>query len=109
MAAALSLENSMERNCQWGCLVRCVLRLAAVYLLAASPLVAQTPTTFRYFYDDLGQLNKVLDSSGNTIEYIYDAVGNILQVNRNTVSPSALAILGFTPSQGASFNVVTIQ
>ncbi len=33
--------------------------------------------------------------------YNYDAVGNLLPITRSTTSPSALAILSFTPAQGS--------
>lgn len=36
---------------------------------------AQSPTTFQYFYDDLNQLSKVVDSTGVVVEYVYDSVG----------------------------------
>src|SRR5205809_885182 len=89
-------------------LIRIVM-LAAVCLMGTNVLQAQAPITFNYFYDDLGQLKKVVDSTGATIDYVYDPVGNILQVNRNTVPPGTLAIFNFTPQQGGPFTTVTIQ
>src|SRR5271157_3460001 len=68
----------------------------------------QTPTVFQYFYDDLGQLTKVIDSTGIEIDYVYDSVGNILQINRGK-APTGLAILDFTPQQGPVGINVTIQ
>jgi YD repeat-containing protein len=70
---------------------------------------AQSPITFQYFYDDNGQLIKVIDSTGVEIDYVYDPVGNILQVNRGTSpAPGSLAILNFTPQQGGPGTNVTI-
>ena len=69
---------------------------------------AQGPITFQYVYDDLNQLAKVVDSTGVVLEYIYDSVGNILQIKRSTVTPGALSIFGFTPQQGALPTTVTI-
>jgi YD repeat-containing protein len=43
--------------------------------------------TLQHFYDDAGQLTKVVDSAGNVVEYVYDPAGNIVQVNRTTVAP----------------------
>jgi len=87
-------------------------RLSAVVLalLLATPLWAQNNTTVQYFYDDLGQLTKVIDSSGNEIDYTYDAVGNILSITRST-APAAgtLAIFDFTPQTGGVGQTVTIQ
>jgi YD repeat-containing protein len=64
------------------------------------------PLTFQYFYDDRGQLIKVVDSTGNVVEYVYDEVGNMLEVNRYTVT--GLAIFNFTPQHGAAGTAVTI-
>ena len=76
-------------------------------LALATVAHAQAPITFQYFYDDLGQLVKVIDSTGNVIEYVYDPVGNILEIKRSSVS--ALAIFSFTPQQGPVTTKVTIQ
>src|SRR5687767_1035878 len=77
---------------------------AAVWLVAcgigASLALAQSAITFRYFYDDAGQLRKVVDSTGVVIEYVYDPVGNILEVRRSTSTPGTLSIFSFTPGQG---------
>jgi YD repeat-containing protein len=76
-------------------------------LLVAPTLAQQQPITFQYFYDDLGQLVKVVDSSGNVVEYVYDKVGNMLEIKRSTAA--SLAIFNFTPSRGPVTTKVTIQ
>jgi YD repeat-containing protein len=87
-----------------------VLWLVPVLLLCiALPVVAQTNTSFQYFYDDLGQLTKVIDSTGTVIEYVYDPVGNILQIKRSSIAPGTLAIFNFTPQSGGPAQAVTIQ
>ena len=73
-----------------------------------SPLWAQS-NSVQYVYDALGRLTQVVDPSGNVAVYNYDAVGNLLSITRSTVSPSSLAILGFSPTQGAVGQTVTIQ
>lgn len=73
------------------------------------PLHAQTNVSFQYFYDDLGQLTKAVDSTGNVVEYVYDPVGNILQIKRSAVAPDALAIFSFTPQRGGLGQSVAIQ
>ena len=78
-------------------------------LLFSGSLTAQTNVTFQYFYDDLGQLTKVVDSTGNVVEYVYDPVGNILQIKRSNVSPGVLTVFSFTPQQGPIGQTVTIQ
>jgi len=72
-------------------------------------LHSQQPITFQYVYDDLNQLSKVVDSTGVVITYVYDSVGNTLQVNRSTLSsPGVLSIFSFTPQQGGPLTTVTI-
>ncbi len=82
----------------------------AVFLCACcTSILAQQPLSFQYFYDDLNQLARVVDSTGVAIEYVYDSVGNILQINRSTVSPGALTIFNVTPRTAATGATITIQ
>jgi YD repeat-containing protein len=84
--------------------------LTFLFLLGiASPLWAQSGASVQYVYDALGRLTTVVDPSGNVATYNYDAVGNLLSITRSTSAPSALAILGFTPSQGSVGQTVAIQ
>ena len=76
-------------------------------LVLATPVLAQAPITFQYFYDELGQLTKVVDSAGNVIEYVYDPVGNILEIKRSTIS--GLSVFGFSPEHGAIGTTVMIR
>lgn len=79
-------------------------------LIAPSLICYSQSNGFRYFRDDAGQLVKVIDASGNEVDYTYDAVGNIVSITRGASPPSgALAILSFTPQSGAAGAVVTIQ
>jgi YD repeat-containing protein len=64
-----------------------MLLLMCLAFLSSDRLNAQSSVGFHYFYDDLGQLTKVIDSTGTVIEYVYDPVGNILQVKRSNVAP----------------------
>ena len=81
-----------------------------VFLLAfAVTTFAQAPITYQYVYDDLNQLVKVIDSTGVVIAYVYDPVGNIVQINRSTLAPGVLTIFNFTPQQGGPLSTVTIQ
>jgi YD repeat-containing protein len=81
-------------------------------LLLALALVtqvhAQGQVSFQYFYDELGQLVKVVDLTGVVIEYVYDKVGNILEIKRTSVPPGPV-IFNFTPSRGPVTTKVTIQ
>lgn len=46
----------------------------------------------QYAYDDLGRLTTVVDEAGNTAIYNYDAVGNLLGIDRFTPGVSGIAI-----------------
>ena len=83
--------------------------VVAWMFLGCSALPAQSPITFQYFYDDLNQLAKVVDSTGNAVQYVYDAVGNILQITRSTVAPGALTIFNATPQTVGTGATITIQ
>ena len=84
--------------------------LICLFILGfASQLWAQSGASVQYVYDALGRLTTVVDPSGNVATYNYDAVGNLLSITSATTSPSALAILGFSPTQGGAGTTVTIQ
>jgi YD repeat-containing protein len=76
-------------------------------LLLCTAVLAQQSPGIQYVYDDLGRLSKVIDPAGNVAEYVYDAVGNILEIKRSTIT--GLALLNFTPSRGPVGTRVTIQ
>ncbi len=83
-----------------------------LYLLSACAAVClcQSNNSSRILYDDAGRLIKVIDSSGNELDYKYDPAGNLIQITRGTApGVSALAILNFTPQTGGAGTVVTIQ
>src|SRR4051812_3648853 len=75
--------------------------IATILVLSAMPLPAQAPLTFRYFYNDRGQLQKAADSTGTVIEYAYDSAGNIVEVKQSTASAGQLTLFSFSPAQGA--------
>src|SRR5215472_17084313 len=80
-----------------------------VPLALAVPLLAQASISFQYFYDDLNQLTKVVDSTGVVVQYAYDAAGNVTQISRSMVAPGQLSIFNFTPQQAGPLTTVTIQ
>lgn len=59
-----------------------------------------------YAYDELGRLVQVTDPSGESAIYRYDAVGNIVAIERP--GSVALAISSFTPANGPVGTSVTI-
>lgn len=50
-----------------------------------------------YAYDDLGRLATVVDEAGNTGIYNYDAVGNLLGIDRFTPDMSGIGIYTLLP------------
>jgi len=78
--------------------------MVATIPAAAFQIPSNGPVT--YLYDELGRLTGVIDAAGNAATYSYDAVGNILSIQR--YSPSQVSVLSFTPGQGASGDSVTI-
>jgi YD repeat-containing protein len=67
--------------------------------LAANPI--------KYVYDELGRLQAVIDPSGDSATYKYDAMGNILSISR--ANSSQLSIISFTPQKGVVNGSVTIN
>jgi YD repeat-containing protein len=93
-----------------GSLQVCRLLAKLILCVGCTCLSAQSPITFRYFYDDLNQLVSAVDSTGVVIQYVYDPVGNILQINRSVLSsPGAFTIFSATPQNVGAGAVITIQ
>jgi YD repeat-containing protein len=85
---------------------RGVVLLLPLLLCLRAPAVAQE---IRYIYDDLNRLVGVVDQQGNAAEYVYDPVGNILQIRRFNVDASAsLAITLVQPAQGPEGTTVEL-
>jgi YD repeat-containing protein len=80
----------------------------AVSLLLASglPAVAQTAGV-QYLYDELGRLIAVVDAAGDTAVYHYDAVGNVLSIDRH--ASSQVSVISFTPASGPVSATVTVS
>jgi YD repeat-containing protein len=71
-------------------------------LLAVLGLTSVAPAQeVRYIYDELNRLIGVVDQQGNAAEYVYDAIGNIIQIKRFTVDPNAaVSITLVRPNSG---------
>jgi YD repeat-containing protein len=59
-----------------------------------------------YAYDELGQLVQVTDQSGDSAIYRYDAVGNIVAIER--AGATAVTVSEFTPNSGPVGTIVTV-
>lgn len=88
----------MARAARWIFLL-CVLFLSL-------PFLASAQSNITYVYDDLGRLVAVIDPSGDTARYYYDAVGNLLSITR--ASSSQVSVLYFSPAKGPVGTQVTI-
>ena len=83
--------------------------LVAVALCVARAASAeQSPV--QYAYDELGQLVAVVDQDGNAAIYVYDAVGNILSIQRVDAASLAgrVAITAIVPGKGKPGTLVSI-
>jgi YD repeat-containing protein len=83
--------------------------LALVLVLACAQQLCAQSQSIQYYYDDLGRLVKMVDPAGDVVTYVYDAVGNILQIQRSTISQGQLAIFDFNPQEGPIGISVTIR
>ncbi len=62
---------------------------------------------YRYFYDELNRLVKAVDSTGVVLEYVYDEVGNILDVIRT--ENNGVSILDVQPHASQAGALVVIE
>jgi YD repeat-containing protein len=60
-----------------------------------------------YVYDELGRLASVIDRAGDAAVYNYDAVGNLLSIDR--INASTVSIVSFLPSSGPVGTVVMVS
>src|SRR5687767_1286711 len=64
-----------------GTMTRRLVLVVAVLLSSAGWALAQPPS-IHYVYDALNRLTAVVDQQGQAATYTYDAVGNILRIDR---------------------------
>ncbi len=60
-----------------------------------------------HYYDPLGRLVETVGPDGSSVQYAYDAVGNITSVRRKTAG--TLSISGFIPASGDVGTTVTVM
>lgn len=74
---------------------------------AVSITVSASTPRINYTYDEIGRLTGIFDDIGNSAQYIYDAVGNLLSTTRK--SAGAVTILEFTPKAAQVGATVTLS
>jgi YD repeat-containing protein len=63
----------------------------------------------QYLYDDQGRLTSASDSTGATAVYNYDAVGNLLSIDRLTPPGSGIGIYLVNPITGPVSQLCRVQ
>jgi YD repeat-containing protein len=76
-------------------------------LVVATPRAGASQTAIQYVYDELGRLIAVVDPSGDAAVYTYDAVGNVLSIDR--YASSQVSVISFSPGVGPVGTTVAIQ
>jgi YD repeat-containing protein len=79
---------------------------AAAYVLLSFCSMTPALADVQYVYDESDRLVELIDASGNSAQYRYDASGNIEAILR--YAAGEVAIAEFTPNQGPVGTTVTI-
>jgi YD repeat-containing protein len=75
--------------------------------IASNGVTFTVTLAITYIYDDLSRLKAVVDPTGDTAVYNYDAVGNLLSIDRH--ASSTVSVVEFQPKSGPANTTVTIQ
>jgi YD repeat-containing protein len=87
--------------------LKSLIRTGLILWFVGVPCLAANPASGVFVHDDAGNLVKVIDSMGVSLEYFYDATGSITQILRTSLSGTA--IFGFFPQQAPIGATITIQ
>lgn len=88
-------------------LLRVLRRVVLFTLLGTGAVGLSAQSGVQYVYDDLGRLVGVIDGAGNGATYSYDAVGNLLSIQR--FNSTGVVIIAFSPARGSIGTTVTIS
>src|SRR5438132_545519 len=91
--------------------IRSIAWVATCFVIAALVAwpAAISADTSKYFYDELGRLAAVIDGQGNVAVYTYDAVGNLVSIQRFTSSGGGGTIGIFVVTPGSALVGATVQ
>lgn len=86
------------------------LLMPLAWALVPAAISSAQPPPIQYVYDELGRLVAVVDRTGDAAIYVYDAVGNILAIQRIDAAnlPGPVAISFVSPGKGKAGTVVSI-
>jgi YD repeat-containing protein len=88
---------------------RLVALITALWTLLVPAWAAAQSGPVQYGYDELGRLIIVVDGAGNAAIYNYDAVGNLLSIQRiNAADVGPVAIFSISPTRGKVGTTVSI-
>lgn len=84
--------------------------VACLFIVTAASAFAQALPPIHYVYDDLNRLIAVVDRDNSAAVYVYDAVGNILAIERHNLAdiPGPMGITFVAPGKGKAGTAVTI-
>ena len=92
-----------QRRVFWSVLI------VALSLASRADVAAAQSSAIQYAYDELGRLVAVVDPQGNAAIYVYDAVGNVLSIQRaDAAALPGVAITAVVPEKGKAGTVVSI-
>lgn len=96
------------RDLSWHALAGLVVLVVCIALAAG--VASAQPSPVQYAYDELGRLVAVVDPEGNAALYVYDAVGNLLSIQRIDAAgrPERVAITALVPSKGKAGTTVSV-
>lgn len=94
----------MEKRLNTKIVQICILSFAFLLLFNITTVNSEV----RYLYDDLGQLHKVVDESGNVATYNYDMSGNLLSITRSTGGIGAPDVTGISPGSARAGDTAEI-
>jgi YD repeat-containing protein len=81
--------------------------IAILFFYGNAAIPQAFAATNKYVYDDADRLVGVIDATGASALYTYDALGNIVSIART--GATSVSVLGFTPYSGSGGTVVTIS
>ncbi|MEK7784057.1 MAG: hypothetical protein AAB658_01370, partial [Chloroflexota bacterium] len=89
--------------------LKVIFRIGVLSLLLTMGQGISSADQAQYYYDELGRLIGVVDGQNNAAVYQYDAVGNLLKIDRFTTAGGNVGIFFFTPGSSLVNKPVEIR